>query len=241
MANVRWISHRGLREKYPENTAAAFQAACDAGFEVLETDLRTTRDGHIVLFHDPSLKRMLGREDQISSLTRSQLEALHYPSGEKILFLEEFVRLFTERQWTFDIKPDHADAMRAAFAQFLNRSHHVSDLFKRSRFLFWDGGTEDMWRRSWPDIQCYAREAECYRAALCLKLGMKNLAAIKAGTTYALVSKWCGIRFMSARFVQLYHERGAKVCAYLPETEEAARAALVAGVDEVITNHRIVI
>lgn len=241
MDDVLWISHRGLRERHPENTIESFRAACDAGFPALETDLRVTRDGHIVLFHDPDLRRMFDRPEQVASLTRAELEKLRYPTGEGLLFLDHFVDLFSDRHWTFDIKPEHADAIFDAFTRFLKTHGRSNDLFRRTRFLFWHARTEEKWRRAWPGMRCYAREMECYRAALCLKLGFGRWAGIRAGTTYALVTKWCGINFMSAGFVQHYHEKGAKVCAYLPETEEAARAALVSGVDEIITNDRIVI
>lgn len=44
--------HRGARGLRPENTLPSFEAALDAGVTSIETDLRLTRDGAIVLFHD---------------------------------------------------------------------------------------------------------------------------------------------------------------------------------------------
>lgn len=55
--DVIWISHRGLHQRHVENSLHAFEAAAEAGFHTLETDLRTTRDGLIVLHHDPALIR----------------------------------------------------------------------------------------------------------------------------------------------------------------------------------------
>ena len=55
-----WISHRGYAKKYTENSQEAFDAALDLGFEFLETDLRITADGHIVLCHDPDFRRLGG-------------------------------------------------------------------------------------------------------------------------------------------------------------------------------------
>lgn len=47
--------HRGARGLAPENTLAAFRTALDLGVTTLETDLAVTRDGVLVLSHDPAL------------------------------------------------------------------------------------------------------------------------------------------------------------------------------------------
>jgi glycerophosphoryl diester phosphodiesterase len=79
--------HRGARGLRPENTLPSFEAAFDAGATSVETDLRLTRDGEVVLFHDEALNetvcRLLpGRKPPeaagrplISSLTRAQLQS----------------------------------------------------------------------------------------------------------------------------------------------------------------------
>ncbi len=45
--------HRGCRGLLPENTLPAFEAAIEAGTDVLEMDLAVTRDGVLVISHDP--------------------------------------------------------------------------------------------------------------------------------------------------------------------------------------------
>src|SRR3954462_4716808 len=47
--------HRGARGLRPENTLPSFEAALDAGVTSIETDLHLTRDGALVLCHDPLL------------------------------------------------------------------------------------------------------------------------------------------------------------------------------------------
>lgn len=46
------IAHRGDSEFAPENTMGSFQQAVEKNTDGIETDLRLTSDGHIVLFHD---------------------------------------------------------------------------------------------------------------------------------------------------------------------------------------------
>ena len=48
-------AHRGGRGLFPENTLAAFRGALAIGVTTLETDLAVTRDGVLVISHDPAL------------------------------------------------------------------------------------------------------------------------------------------------------------------------------------------
>jgi glycerophosphoryl diester phosphodiesterase len=54
-AGPRVFAHRGFADRVPGNTIAAFRAALDAGATHLESDVRATRDGVPVLFHDERL------------------------------------------------------------------------------------------------------------------------------------------------------------------------------------------
>jgi glycerophosphoryl diester phosphodiesterase len=54
--------HRGARGLAPENTLAAFRRALAIGVTTLETDLAVTRDGVLVLSHEPYLNPALTRE-----------------------------------------------------------------------------------------------------------------------------------------------------------------------------------
>lgn len=62
------IAHRGYKAAFPENTMAAFEGAVNVGAHALETDIQLTKDGVVVLSHDPTLKRCFGRPDKISDL-----------------------------------------------------------------------------------------------------------------------------------------------------------------------------
>ena len=51
------IAHRGASAYAPENTLPAFELAVGMGADVVETDVHTTRDGHLVCMHDTTLAR----------------------------------------------------------------------------------------------------------------------------------------------------------------------------------------
>jgi glycerophosphoryl diester phosphodiesterase len=51
------IAHRGNHVDFPENTIASFKEAIKAGADYVEVDLRTSRDGHLVVVHDATVDR----------------------------------------------------------------------------------------------------------------------------------------------------------------------------------------
>jgi glycerophosphoryl diester phosphodiesterase len=49
---MKVLAHRGISSSARENTAAAFAAAVELGVDGFETDVRRTKDGVLVLYHD---------------------------------------------------------------------------------------------------------------------------------------------------------------------------------------------
>ena len=67
------FAHRGLHGKdVPENTLAAFRRAVNAGFGI-ELDIRLSREGELVVFHDVSLKRAAGIDKKVIELSKEEL------------------------------------------------------------------------------------------------------------------------------------------------------------------------
>ncbi|PVM90493.1 glycerophosphodiester phosphodiesterase [Caulobacter radicis] len=71
------IAHRGLwtRDGAPENSLAAFQAACAKGYSI-ELDVQLTADGQAVVFHDDRLERLTGVEGRLRDHTAAELGAM---------------------------------------------------------------------------------------------------------------------------------------------------------------------
>jgi len=71
------IAHRGLWTPggAPENSLAAFQAACARGYAI-ELDVQLTADGEAVVFHDDRLDRLTGREGRLRDHTAADLGAM---------------------------------------------------------------------------------------------------------------------------------------------------------------------
>lgn len=103
--NIFVAAHRGWKDKYPENTLAAFRAAMDLGVDQIETDVRITKDGRLVLIHDATLDRTTNGTGRVCDYTLAELKALDAGNGETIPTLREFLELIKDHPTlTIDIE-----------------------------------------------------------------------------------------------------------------------------------------
>lgn len=73
---IKIIAHRGSHLQVPENTLAAYENAIAEGAGYVEVDLRTTKDGKLVVLHDESVKKMTGKEALIQNLNFDEIKNL---------------------------------------------------------------------------------------------------------------------------------------------------------------------
>ncbi|MBQ7934968.1 MAG: hypothetical protein IJ333_01270 [Clostridia bacterium] len=74
--NIYVAAHRGWCSHYPENTMEAFIAAEKIGVDQIETDVRVTRDGELVLIHDAAVDRTTNGTGLVCEKTLAELKAL---------------------------------------------------------------------------------------------------------------------------------------------------------------------
>lgn len=100
-AEVKLFAHRGGMLETDENTISAFETTYNKGLRGYETDIRITKDGHLVIFHDDSFDRMLGIKGSIESLTLKELKKLRTKKGNPIPTLEEFLEFFKDKDGVY--------------------------------------------------------------------------------------------------------------------------------------------
>ncbi|MCH5151143.1 MAG: hypothetical protein J1F65_00595 [Clostridiales bacterium] len=100
--NINSISHRGYSDA-PENTLAAFRLSKEMGFDMVECDVRFTKDGKPVLLHDGTVNRTSDGKGKISELSFDEVRRMDFGSwkgqqyaGERIPTFEEFISLCVE-------------------------------------------------------------------------------------------------------------------------------------------------
>jgi len=101
------IAHRGRDATTHENTLAAFRHSIAMGIAILETDVRVTKDGELVLLHDETLDRTTNGRGRIGELTLAQVRRLDAGSGESVPTLREALKLVraTGTSLLLDMKP----------------------------------------------------------------------------------------------------------------------------------------
>lgn len=90
------VGHRGACAVAPENTLAGFRVAIEAGATVVEVDIRTTKDGHLVLSHDERLDRATDGEGRIGETTLTEIKRLDAGSWFNARFKDEGVPTLAE-------------------------------------------------------------------------------------------------------------------------------------------------
>ncbi|KAI1649067.1 PLC-like phosphodiesterase [Daldinia loculata] len=107
------IAHRGYKALFPENTMLAFRAAVEAGAHAIETDLHLSKDGVVVLMHDPKLKRCFGDDSKVKDHDWSYLSKLRtvreppQPMPQLVELLEYLNQPELQHVWIMlDIKRD---------------------------------------------------------------------------------------------------------------------------------------
>ena len=73
--------HRGAKGEAPENTLASFQACLEHGVKRCELDLHLSRDGKLMVIHDPTLKRTTDRRGKVVDYSAQELAELDARRG----------------------------------------------------------------------------------------------------------------------------------------------------------------
>lgn len=87
---------------------AAFGRAVDLGYRYLETDVRATRDGQAVIFHDATLQRVTDGRGRLDGHTREQLRTVRVRGREPIPLLTDLLDAWPDARFNLDVKCDAA-------------------------------------------------------------------------------------------------------------------------------------
>ncbi len=83
-------AHRGLHgDGVAENSLSAFRRAVEGGYGI-ELDVRLSRDGELVVFHDTTLERVTGHEGRVDAYDYEELKKM------KLCGTEDRIPLFSE-------------------------------------------------------------------------------------------------------------------------------------------------
>jgi len=137
------IAHRGFSGGAPENTISAFKKAIEVGSDMIELDVRFSKDGEIVVIHDETLERTTTGKGRVIEKTISELKQLDAGSkfhssfsGEKIPTLRDVLQL-AHRQIPVNIELKMGDYGRWTILDLAGGTR------SRGGGEGWDGGSGD--------------------------------------------------------------------------------------------------
>ena len=74
-------SHRGDWRNFCENSLEAIDNAAKMGVDIVEIDVQRTKDGQLILMHDPKLDRTTTGKGFIKDTTLAYIRTLHLKNG----------------------------------------------------------------------------------------------------------------------------------------------------------------
>ena len=238
------IANKGASGIAPENTLASFQAALDIGVDIIELDVRQTKDEEIIVFHDQFLDRTTNGTGNVHEYTLEQLRQLDAGSwfsskfsDQKIPTLKEVLDLVDGRcQVLIEIK--HMD--HPHYHDFADK---LVDVIKLE-----DNGFDWVLIQSYEDK--YLEEAQIYDdriqinkmligedstplLAFYIETKLKLGHGESKGNLKTLNPEF---KTLSPRRIFRMHSRGFKVFTYSVNTREDMIKMLNMGVDGIITD-----
>src|SRR3954471_4610552 len=104
------VGHRGAMGHAPENTMTSFEQAVDLGADMLEFDVRITKDGVPVIVHDANLDRTSNKSLYVAELAAKDLLELDAGSWFDLRFAGERIpKLSTLLKWSTSKKNKEGD------------------------------------------------------------------------------------------------------------------------------------
>lgn len=240
------VAHRGGSLLAPENTFVAFDRAVALGADAIETDVRRTRDGVVVVFHDETTERITGARGTIEARTLAEVHSLdaafhftadrgarfpHRASGVRIPSLAETFARYPTMRFSIDAKsrdPALADALAGTI-----RGARAEDRVCIGSFH--DDQAERLGRLLPSACRFLPR-----RAAACHVIAAHaRLPGVLCPGGYdvaALPPRRGPVPVVTARTIAHFHRLGMPVHVWTIDEERQMTALLALGVDGIITD-----
>jgi glycerophosphoryl diester phosphodiesterase len=236
-------AHRGAAVEYPENTLPAFRRAVEIGVDAIETDVHMTRDGHVVISHDPTAERMANARARWCDLDLADARRFdlgwghvapdgtrpHAGKGISLCTLEEAIVELPGVRWNVDLKqasPSMVDPVLALLRR-LRAEERVTLASFRLRTLL------AVRRRGYGGETALSQP----EVVALLVASDRMWRRVPLAGTAAQVPLAAGpIRLDTARFIERCHRRGLRVDFWTVNRPDEAARLLALGADGIMTD-----
>jgi len=240
------VAHRGGSLLAPENTLPAFERAAALGADAIETDVRLSADGVLVVFHDDETARLTGAPGTVEQRTFEQLARLDaafafttdggasFPlrgRGVGIPKLAEALRRFPRMRFNVDAKTDDP-ALAEALARTIREARAEDRVCVGS---FSDAQAARLGALL-PDACRYLPQEAATCHVLAAKAGQDGAACPSGYDLADLPNRMGDLTVVDAAVVEYFHARGIPVHVWTVDDEPEMRALLALGVDGIVTD-----
>jgi len=239
----RIFAHRGTCLMAPENTQAAFDMALQYRADVLETDVRLSKDGMVMVTHDESLQRTTNGSGLVRDHTASELkqfDAAHgftdlnnepY-SGEPVsmLTLNELFELYPTVGINIDIKDNDLKAANAV-AKIIQSRQSMSQPAQWINVGSFHARVIKHFRAQAPRVSTAATRQEVAR----LVFGGTSTVVPAYQLLQIPVAYW-GIRLDGKRFINKVHRINCEIAYWTINDTSRIRRLLKQGCNGVVTD-----
>jgi len=147
-----YAAHRGGALLWPENSLVAFRHALAMGADYLELDVHLSRDGEVIVIHDPTLDRTTTGTGPVRERTLAELQALRLKDRNGAILtespptLDQVVALAAagKRQMLLEIK---VDERRRRYPGIEEKVFAILDRHRFTPFAIVMAFEADTWRR----------------------------------------------------------------------------------------------
>lgn len=217
------FAHRGGAKLGPENTLEAFSRGLSAGADGLELDVRLSRDGEVVVMHDPTVNRTTPGRGRVAEFTAGQLASWGVPR------LAEVLDGYPETLFIIELKDTNGGLARKVVE--LVREHGAVGRVALGSFHV---GPLRVARELEPRIPTGASRPEIRVALYASYLGIAPFWASYQSLQVPERSR--GRRVVSRRFVRAAHRAGLAVQVWTVDEERDIRRLVGWGVDAIISD-----
>lgn len=214
----------------------AFERSLAMGVAYLETDVRVTRDGRAVTFHDASLSRVTGRSGLVRDHTLAQLSGIHVGGREPIPALDDVLGSLPEARFMIDVKD------RGAVGPTIRAIARTGSAHRVCLAGAWDG-----WLRLFPEAFGPGQVATAlgWRALStligCARTGVRPPARVATGGFAHVAWQLSGRELLAhprvgERLIGMAHDLGIRVMTWTVNATAEMHRVLDLGVDGVITD-----
>ncbi|WP_129837851.1 glycerophosphodiester phosphodiesterase [Streptomyces sp. RFCAC02] len=210
------VGHRGLMAVEPENTLRSFRAAERAGVDAVELDLHLSKDGGLVVMHDPAVDRTTDGSGRIADLTLAELRTLDAGRGERVPVFAEAAGAVTA--------PLQAEIKDAAAARVLAAEIGRLRLHGRITVISFHDDALRETRALLPDMP------------LALVTGRSTASAPERAVALGAGMISCELAHLDTAVVERAHTAGLRVISWTVNTAADLARARELGLDGVVTD-----